>query len=205
MNNFLESKNKIENILIISLPFFMMVSRFMLESCLLIISISFLVKIIKRKEFLIFNNYFVFFFSFFYFLLLLSFLLSEEKLNILSILLYFRFALYVMAIYYFLIKVNNTMTYFLNSIVIIILLLFFDSIIQYFTGQNLTGLKNIVPDRVTSFFGDEQVLGAYVVRLFPFLLLLKEITNEKSKTLNYLTTLSIFVAPIIIFLIGDRV
>ena len=205
MNNFLESKNKIENILIISLPFFMMVSRFMLESCLLIISISFLVKIIKRKEFLIFNNYFVFFFSFFYFLLLLSFLLSEEKLNILSILLYFRFALYVMAIYYFLIKVNNTMTYFLNSIVIIILLLFFDSIIQYFTGQNLTGLKNIVPDRVTSFFGDEQVLGAYVVRLFPFLLLLKEITNEKSKTLNYLTTLSIFVAPIIIFLSGERV
>jgi len=205
MNNFLKSKYKIESILIISLPFWMIISRFMLELCLLIISISFLVKIIKKKEFIIFNNYFVLFFSFFYSLLLLSFLLSEEKLNILSILLYFRFALYVMAVYYFLIKENKTIKYFLNSIAIIILLLFFDSIVQYFSGQNLIGLKNIVAYRVTSFFGDEQVLGAYVVRLFPFLLLLKEITNKESKSINYLASLSILVAPIIIFLSGERV
>ena len=207
MDNFFSSKLKIENIIILSLPIFMVISIFMLEFFLLIISILFLVKIIKKKEYKIFNNYFVFFFLFFYSLLLLSFLISEEKLNILSILFYFRFGLYVMALYYFLKENNNLFRYFLNSIVIIILLLFFDSLIQYVFGQNLIGLKIPVNEihRMTSFFGDEQVLGAYVVRVFPFLLLLKNITNENSKTINYLTILAIFTTPVIIFLSGERV
>ena len=205
MDKLLVSKHKIESLMIISLPFFIIISRFMLEFFLLIISISFLVKIIKKKEYKIFNNYFVFLFLCFYFLLLLSFLFSEEKLNILSILWYFRFGLYVMAVYYFLKQSNDTIKYFLNSIVIIILLLLVDSLVQYFFGQNLVGLKIYENHRVTSFFGSEQVLGAYVVRLFPFLLLLKNMTNENSKMINYLTIIAISVSPIIIFLSGERV
>ena len=110
MDKLLVSKHKIESLMIISLPFFIIISRFMLEFFLLIISISFLVKIIKKKEYKIFNNYFVFLFLCFYFLLLLSFLFSEEKLNILSILWYFRFGLYVMAVYYFLKQSNDTIS-----------------------------------------------------------------------------------------------
>ncbi len=205
MNDFLKLKHKLESIIIISLPFLMIFSRFMLEFCLLIISISFIVKIIKNNNYKIFNNHFTFFFISFYFLLLLSFAFSQEKLNILSILLYFRFGLYVVAIYYFLNEEKNTIKYFLNSIVIIILVLFFDCLIQYFFGQNLIGLKNIEAHRITSFFGDEQVLGGYVTRLFPFLLLLKNSTDKNLKKTNYLITLAIFVTPIIIFLSGERV
>jgi O-antigen ligase len=207
MDNFFSSKFKTENIIILSLPIFMIISIFMLEFFLLIISIFFLAKIIKKKEYKIFNNYFVFFFLLFYSLLLISFLISAEKLNILSILFYFRFGLYVMALYYFLNEDNILFKSFLNLIVIIILLLFFDSSIQYIFGQNLIGLT--IPEneihRMTSFFGDEQVMGAYVVRIFPFLLLLKNITGENSKTINYLTILAIFTTPIIIFLSGERV
>ena len=205
MNDLLKLKNKIESIIIISLPFWMIFSRFMLEFCLVIISILFLVKIVKNNNYKIFNNHFIFFFTSFYFLLLLSFAFSQEKLNILSILFYFRFGLYVMAIYYFLNEEKIIVKYFLNAIVIIILSLFFDSLIQYFFGQNLIGLKNSEIHRITSFFGDEQVLGGYVVRLFPFLLLLKNITDKSLKKTNYLISLAIFVSPIIIFLSGERV
>ena len=205
MNDFLKFKHKLENIIIISLPLLMIFSRFMLEFCLLIISISFVVQIIKNNSYKIFNNYFTFFFISFYFLLLLSFAFSQEKLNILSILLYFRFGLYVMAIYYFLNEEKNIIKYFLNAIVIIILILFFDSLTQYFFGQNLIGLKNSSDHRITSFFGDEQILGSYAVKLFPFLLLFKNLTDAKSKKTNYLITLAIFVTPIIIFLSGERV
>ena len=57
MNDFLKLKHKLESIIIISLPFLMIFSRFMLEFCLLIISISGLVKIIKNNNYKIFNNF----------------------------------------------------------------------------------------------------------------------------------------------------
>ena len=156
-----------ESIMIILLPLFMIISRFMLEFCLLIISISFITITIKNKNYKIFNNYFVIFFLSFYFLLLLSFSFSLEKSNILSILVYFRFGLYVMAVYFFLIEEKNTIKYFLNSIGIIILLLFFDSLFQYFFGQNLIGLKVYENHRITSFFVFVQGKGGDIVRTLP--------------------------------------
>ena len=64
-----------------------------------------------------------------------------------------------MAIFYFLNEEKNLIKYFLKLIVILFLVLFFDSLVQYFFGQNLIGIKNYEPHRITSFFGDEQVLG----------------------------------------------
>jgi len=205
MNNYLKLEFKIQSIIIILLPLFMIFSRFMLEFCLLIVSASFIFEIIKNKKYTIFNNHFTFFFLGFYFLLLLSFFFSQEKFNILSILLYFRFGLYVMAIFYFLNEEKNLIKYFLNTIVILFLVLFFDSLVQYFFGQNLIGLKNIEASRITSFFGDEQVLGGYITRLFPFLLLLKNMSDEDSKNKKYLVYFAIFVSPVLIFLSGERV
>ncbi len=205
MNNYLKLEFKIQSIIIILLPLLMIFSRFMLEFCLLIVSASFIFEIIKNKKYTIFNNHFTFFFLGFYFLLLLSFFFSQEKFNILSILLYFRFGLYVMAIFYFLNEEKNLIKYFLNTIVILFLVLFFDSLVQYFFGQNLIGLKNIEASRITSFFGDEQVLGGYITRLFPFLLLLKNMSDEDSKNKKYLVYFAIFVSPVLIFLSGERV
>ena len=205
MNKFLNLKYKAESVMIFSLPFLMIVSRFMLEFFLLIISISFLTKVIKQKKYLIFKNSFFLLFLCFYSMLLLSFSFSPEKINTISILLYFRFGLYVMALFFFLSEDSVTINYFLNLIVIIILLLFIDSLIQYYFGQNIIGIKNYEPHRITSFFGDEQVMGSYVLRLFPFLLLLKNINDERSKVGNYLTYLAIFLSPVIMFLSGERV
>ena len=205
MNNYFKLEFKIQSIIIILLPLFMIFSRFMLEFCLLIVSASFIFEIIKNKKYTIFNNHFTFFFLGFYFLLLLSFFFSQEKFNILSILLYFRFGLYVMAIFYFLNEEKNLIKYFLNTIVILFLVLFFDSLVQYFFGHNLIGLKNIEASRITSFFGDEQVLGGYITRLFPFLLLLKNMSDEDSKNKKYLVYFAIFVSPVLIFLSGERV
>ena len=110
-----------------------------------------------------------------------------------------------MAIFYFLNEEIFLIKYCLNTILILILVLFFDSLIQYFFGQNLIGLKNIEAHRISSFFGDEQILGGYVTRLFPFLLLLKNMTDENSKKKNYLIYVAILVSPVLIFLSGERV
>ena len=205
MSNFLKIKFRYETFMIVSIPFFMVISRFMLEVCLLLISISFLNKIWKEKKYFVFNNYFVIIFLCFYLVLLLSFFNSSEKQNILSILFYFRFGLYVIALYYFFKNDKLILKYFLYSALIIILLLFFDSLFQFFMGKNLVGFKPYEVHRITSFFNEEQVLGSYILRLFPLLLLLANMKNINSKTVNYLTHLAIFISPIIIVLSGERV
>ena len=169
MDNFLKLKFRVESLMIISLPIFMIISRFFLEFFLLIISLSFVVQIIKQKNYTILKEYFSLFFLSLYFLLLMSFLFSDEKMNIISILLYFRFALYVFAILYFLKNEERLLNYFLKTVLIIFFILFFDSLIQYIYGYNLIGLKILETHRVTSFFGDEPILGSYIVKLFPFL------------------------------------
>ena len=204
MDNFLKLKFKVESLMIVSLPIFMIISRFFLEFFLLIISFSFMVRVIKKNNYTIFKEYFSLFFLSLYVLLLLSFLFSDEKMNIISILLYFRFALYVFAILYFLKNEEHLLNYFLNTLLILFFILFFDSLIQYIYGYNIIGLKIFEIHRVTSFFGDEPILGSYIVKLFPFLLIFKEIINKNFKKTNYLITLAIFFSPIIIFLSGER-
>ena len=204
MGNFLKLKFRVESLMIVSLPIFMIISRFFLEFFLLIISFSFMVRIIKKNNYTIFKEYFSLFFLSLYVLLLLSFLFSDEKMNIISILLYFRFALYVFAILYFLKNEEHLLNYFLNTLLVLFFILFFDSLIQYTYGYNLIGLKIFETHRVTSFFGDEPILGSYIVKLFPFLLIFKEIINKNFKKTNYLITLAIFFSPIIIFLSGER-
>ena len=60
-------------------------------------------------------------------------------------------------------------------------LLFIDSVYQYFYLENLLGFKYIDRNnfRITSFFGDDEVLGSYVSRLSPLLLFLFVYNNEK--------------------------
>ena len=46
-------------------------------------------------------------------------------------------------------------------------LLIFDGYFQYFFGYNIVGFKLAEGPRVSSFFGDELILGSYVTRFFP--------------------------------------
>lgn len=190
--------------MIISLPICMIVSRFFLEFFLLIISVSFLVRIIKKNDYLIFKEYFSIYFVSLYCLLLISFLFSEEKMNIISILLYFRFGIYVFAIYFFLKNEKILTDLFLKTILLIFFILFLDSLIQYQFGYNLIGLKIFEIHRVSSFFGQEPILGSYIVKLLPFLLIFKYIISKDYKKTNYLITIAIFFSPIIVFLSGER-
>ena len=48
---------------------------------------------------------------------------------------------------------------------LIILILFCDSFFQFMTGKNIIGY-GIIDNRVSSFFGDEKILGSYISRIF---------------------------------------
>jgi O-antigen ligase len=61
---------------------------------------------------------------------------------------------------------NKNLILSLFSIIIIFLL--FDSFFQFFVGENIFGQK-LFDYRVSSFFGDDLILGSYLVRLLPII------------------------------------
>ena len=77
-----------------------------------------------------------------------------------------------------------------------------DGYIQYFTGTNLSGIK-MKWIRVSSFFGDELIMGSYLSRLFPLLFALFLI-KKKQKYEVYFIGLLFILVDVLIFMSGER-
>jgi len=189
--------------LFLSLPFLFVLSRFFLEFVLILLSIIFLIKVMKNKDFSYFNNFFFKFFLVFYFYLLINHLTKSETL-LPSVIFYFRYGIYVLTIFYFLSNYKNIYFYFLKITLFIILFIALDSIFQYLFKYNIIGLKIIEPHRVSSFFGDELILGGFTLRgILPFLILLLISKYKQIKT--NLIYLGIVLCYLTIFLSGERI
>jgi len=195
-----------EKWLIISIPISTIFSIFFLELSLIFISISFIYKSYINKELkLFFKNKLFYFFIVFYFYILIRFLFVENELQYetISIIFYFRYGLYFLAIFYFLTKIPKLEEIFLKSVVIIFIILFIDSIFQFILGYNLLGFKTFDGNRISSFFGDELILGSYLLRFSPFIFIFL-ILNINSKFNYWLSFVLIIIADIIIFMTGER-
>lgn len=195
---------KLESFLIILIPFFLVFSRFLLETCLLLVTLSFLSIVIKKKETKLFESIFTKLFTLFFVVLLLSYFFSEFKTETITILFYFRFYFYVLALSFFFIKEKNLTNYFFYSIIFLILILFFDSILQFYSGKNIIGYENLEKHRITSFFDDEQILGSFVSKIFVILIFAKLLLNETGKKTHLLLNIALIASPICIILSGER-
>ncbi|MDC3143008.1 O-antigen ligase family protein, partial [Candidatus Pelagibacter sp.] len=82
------------------------------------------------------------------------------------------------------------------------LALVIDGYIQFFTGISLSGFK-ISGNRVSSFFGDELIMGSYLSRLFPLLFALFLIKKKQKYEIYFIGVLFILV-DVLIFLSGER-
>ena len=85
--------------------------------------------------------------------------------------LHFRYVLFSLAIFllYEGLFHKNFNKKMLNIFLLILSFLLFDSFFQFFFGVNLLGYK-ISSNRISSFFGDELILGSYLVRLLPIII-----------------------------------
>ena len=162
---------KLNNILSFSLilipPF--LISGPLISELLMLISISiFLYLVIKNKNFIYFKNKYTYFFIlFFIFINLRSLFVSDLILSMKSTFFYFRFYLLSLSIWYVLDTNYKFGKKYLNIFIISLIILIIDAFIQYKFGVNIFGMTKTHPDRISSFFGDELVLGSYLVRLLP--------------------------------------
>ena len=120
-----------------------------------------------------------------------------------SSLFYFRAGVFCCLIWYLIDKNKNILTYFYYALVLSFLVLIIDGFFQYFTGQNILGFPAGHHYRISSFFGNELVMGSYLSRLFPLLYALYLI-KPKQKLEMYLMGLLFILVHILIFISGER-
>ena len=161
--------------------------------------------IIYNKEWRYFDNlFFKFLLIFSIYLIINSALNRNVNLNGISQYTYLRYGIFSIAIWQ---TLNNNNVFFRNftkSVLLNILLVFVDSIFQYFNGNNLLGIGKSSYDKISSFFGRDVKLGAYLARIYLFAFMFIYLFLDK-KLLNiiYLNLFNVIFA-IIILLTGER-
>ena len=149
----------------------------------------------------------------FLFLLIFSFYIGiHAYLNIndnlkYSGIFYFRYLLLLLSIVFFLEIFENYKNKEIKNIffliTVILVFIFFDTIFQFFNGENLFGNK-IIRNRISGVFGSEHILGSYLVKFFPlYLWLIFYIDVDLNKNFKFIVL--IFSAFLIcIYLSGER-
>ena len=204
MNNLKYTNTNLINLIIVSIIPFLIWGPFFPDLIVSISALFFLFYVFKNKEFYFFNNKpLIIFFIFCIYCILLSVFVAENMtLSFESSLFYFRIGVFSCFIWYLIDNDKSILTFFYYALVLCFLALVIDGYIQYFTGVNLAGFK-ILGIRVSSFFGDELILGSYLSRLFPLLFALFLI-KKKQKFEVYFIGLLFILVDILIFMSGER-
>ena len=207
-DNILSRKNSLSlniiSLMICILPLALITGPFLSDLIISIVGIYFIVISIRNKLFRYYNYTIVKVFFVFYFIILTSSLISiNPLLSLESSLFYFRFIFFALGVAYVLENNLNFLNNFKLFLYATLFVLVLDGFIQFIFGTNLVGYK-IVGERVSSFFGEELVLGHYLVRIFPILLSIFFITKFNGiKEIIFFTILCLSIFTLIL-LSGDR-
>ena len=184
MNNLKYSHLSFVNMLIVSIIPFLILGPFFPDLIVSVSALFFLYYTIKNNDFYYLNNRPFIIFLLFCITSVVSSLESDDiAFSINSSFFYFRIGVFSCFIWYLIDKDKSILTYFYYVLILCFLILTIDGYFQYFTGKNLVGFK-LSFVRVSSFFGDELIMGSYLSRLFPLLFALFCI--KKKKDLKYI-------------------
>ena len=175
------------------IPFFLITGPFLSDLSISLISLLFLIYCYKKKNFSYFKNKYFYILLIFWSYLIINSLVNNFNLDSLKIsFFYIRYGIFVIAIIALLDFDDRFIKYFFYCILLCFTALVLDGFYQYFTGVNILGWKSFV--RVSSFFGDEKILGSYLTRLWPiFFALSIFVIKQNNKLLNIL--IIIFILP----------
>ena len=98
---------------------------------------------------------------------------------------------------------HNNFTNFIKILFLVSLLVLFDSFIQYTLGQNLFG-NEYIDNRLTSVFGDEKVVGAFLTKIAFLVLIFPFLIFKESKYLNIIVFFLSTIFLVIVILSGER-
>jgi len=169
-------------------------------------SIFFLYHVFKNKDFKYFkNNPLIIFFIFCFYCIICSLFADNIMFSLKSSIFYFRIGIFACVIWYMIDKDKSILDFFYYSLLISFSALSFDAGSQYLYTKIILGLPISGENgRVSSFFGDELIMGSYLSRLFPLLFALFIVKVKKNKFEIYYIGALFVLVDIIIFISGER-
>ena len=174
----------------------------------LIVSLSslvFVIYVFKNRLFFYFNKkpLIIFFIFCTYCILVTVFVAKDILLSFESSLFYFRIGLFSCLIWYLVDQDKKILRYFYYVLVISFSALIVDGYFQFFVGENILGLPKVERDRISSFFGDELIMGSYLSRLFPLLFALFILKEKKKIETNFIIIFFMLLSGLIL-ISGER-
>ena len=115
---------------------------------------------------------FIFLFLFSIYILINTLVQTEYKDLRIPAFFHFRFCIFAISIFFVLNFFKEKIEFKKYAIILVfsfMAFIIFDAFIQYFLGQNIFGFE-IIENRISGVFGDELILGSFLVRTFPLLL-----------------------------------
>jgi len=168
-----------------------------------IFTLFFLYYVFKNKDFYYFNNKPLMIFFLFCIISIVCSLFSKDILfSLKSSFFYFRIGIFSCFVWYLIDKDKSVLNYFYYALILSFSVLTIDGYYQFFNGENLFGSK-MNGTRVSSFFGEEQIMGSYLSRLFPLLFALFVIKKKKKYEIYFIGFLFILIDSLI-FISGER-
>ena len=196
------SNSVLINLIIVSIIPFLIWGPFFPDLIVSISALFFLYYSLKNNNFYYFSKKpFIIFLVFCIICTIISLEAENISLSIKSSFFYFRIGVFSCFIWYLIDKDKSILILFYYALVLCFLALVIDGYIQYFTGTNLVGFNQGI--RVSSFFGDELIMGSYLSRLFPLLFALFLIKKKQKYEIYFIGLLFILV-DVLIFMSGER-
>ena len=198
--------NSITYLIISLFPILLITGPFLSDTFCIMLGLTFIIFNFQKKNWKIFyidfRPYIYFFLIFYVYLNINSFLSFDPKISFKSSIPFFRIILFIFALALFTSTFNKTYKGFYLFFLFCISFLLLDSLIQYFFEEAIFRKVEVHKNRISSFFGDELIMGSYVSRLLPIILGCSIIINLKNKYL--INLLIIFISGFLILLSGER-
>ena len=204
-NNRIELLENFQIFLFVLIPLFLITGPFLSDLALSIIALIEIYFVIKLKRFEIFKNFYVkFFLIFWVYIFFNSVIINPNLDSIITTFFYFRYLFFTIAIINLLEQKKGILLKLFYSFLFCFLILIFDGFFQYFNGSNIIGLKLQPGPRASSFFGDELILGSYLIRLLPIFFGITILLFSKQKKIIYLIGLILVLVETLVFISGER-
>ncbi len=197
--------NKIVSFLFISLPISLIFGPFFTDLTVVIIGIYALLNY-KKIKFSNVPNFFIIIFFIFYFYILINSLLSTNKLlSLESSLFYFRYFFFILGGIILINSDQKLLPYFFIILISISLLLSLHSLYLFFFNQTYIDLcfENSEMCRISSLFNEELIMGSYLARIMPLIILSLSI-YLKNKYKNIIIFFSILLLILTCLISGER-
>ena len=186
------------------LPISLISGSFFPDLIIIFSSIIFIFCSVLKKEYKYYKNLITnIFWIWCIYLIFTSLISSNPMMSLESSLFYFRFGFFVLSIWYIADHNKNFVKYFILSIAISFSIIIADGYYQFFTGNNFFGYfyDGI---RLSSLFGEEQILGSYLSRILPIFFGLVFYQYYNSKKILTFAMLILVLSGILIYLSGER-